>query len=62
MVNSGDGKPEQQNLWVALIRDFAPYQEVLSVKISPSNYQLLTDEYGNQYAEFDDRYEYKESW
>ena len=53
LVNRGDGQPEQQNLWVALIRDFAPYQEVHSIKISPDNYTLLTDEYGNEYAEFD---------
>ncbi|MCP4143118.1 MAG: transglutaminase domain-containing protein [Chloroflexi bacterium] len=53
LVNRGEGQPEQQNLWVALIRDFAPYQEVHSIKISPNNYTLLTDEYGNEYAEFD---------
>ena len=53
LVNRGDKEPEQQNLWVALIRDFEPYQEVLSIKISPANYELLTDEYGNEYAEFD---------
>jgi transglutaminase-like putative cysteine protease len=53
LVNRGDGDPEQQNLWVALIRDFAPYQELHSRSISPSNYTLVTDEYGNEYAEFD---------
>ena len=53
LVNRGDGNPEQQILWVALIRDFAPYQQVSSRKISPNNYELLTDEYGNEYAEFD---------
>ena len=53
LFNSGDKTPDQQNLWVALIRDFAPYQEVHSRKISPSNYILLSDEYGNEYAEFD---------
>lgn len=53
LVNRGDKQPEQQNLWVALIRDFTPYQEVNSIKISPENYKLLTDEYGNEYAEFD---------
>ena len=53
LVNRGDGEPEQQNLWVALIRDFAPYQELHSRSISPSNYTLVTDEYGNEYAEFD---------
>ena len=53
LLNYGEGTPEKQNLWVALIRDFAPYQEVHSREISPSNYTLLTDEYGNEYAEFD---------
>jgi transglutaminase-like putative cysteine protease len=53
LVNEGSGQPDKQNIWIALIRDFPPYQKVLSRDISPSNYQLLTDEYGNQYAEFD---------
>jgi len=51
--NAGPGKPEKQNLWVALIRDLAPYQNVKSLAISPGHYVLVTDEYGNQYAEFD---------
>jgi transglutaminase-like putative cysteine protease len=38
---------------VALIRDFSPYQEVRSMEISPGDYVLVTDEYGNHYAEFD---------
>jgi transglutaminase-like putative cysteine protease len=53
LVNDGDEPPEKQNMWVALIQDFLPYQEVLTRKISPNNYTLVTDEYGNQYAEFD---------
>jgi transglutaminase-like putative cysteine protease len=53
VVNEGPGQPEKQNLWVALIRDFPPYQKLVSRKISPAQYQLVTDEYGNQYAEFD---------
>jgi transglutaminase-like putative cysteine protease len=52
-VNTGDQKPVKQNLWVALIRDIQPYQEVISRTISPNHYILSTDEYGNQYAEFD---------
>jgi transglutaminase-like putative cysteine protease len=51
--NEGAGQPEKQNIWVALIRDFPPYQEVLSMDVSPSTYELISDEYGNQYAEFD---------
>ena len=53
LVNEGAGKPDKQNLWVALIRDLPPYQHILSKKISPNRYTLVTDEYGNQYAEFD---------
>ncbi len=30
-----------------------PYQDVLTRTISPDDYTLVTDEYGNQYAEFD---------
>jgi len=53
LKNVGPGQPEKQNLWVALIRDLAPYQEVTSLTISPDRYTLVTDEYGNQFAEFD---------
>jgi len=53
LVNIGEHKPAKQNLWVALIHDIPPYQEVTSRKISPGEYTLVTDEYGNQYAEFD---------
>ncbi|HEX6035996.1 MAG TPA: hypothetical protein VFY83_16275, partial [Anaerolineales bacterium] len=53
LVNEGPGQPEKQNIWVALIRTFPPYQEVLSIDVSPADYELITDEYGNQYAEFD---------
>jgi len=53
LVNEGDTSPAKQNLWVALIRDIHPYQKILSRSISPNNYTLSTDEYGNQYAEFD---------
>jgi transglutaminase-like putative cysteine protease len=53
LSNTGDRKPEKQNLWVALIRDLPPYQDVLDRKISPNKYILATDEYNNQYAEFD---------
>jgi transglutaminase-like putative cysteine protease len=54
LVNDGPDQPQKQNLWLALIRDFPPYQDVQSMKISPQkDYQLVVDEYGNQYAEFD---------
>jgi transglutaminase-like putative cysteine protease len=53
LTNAGERKPVKQNLWVALIRDLQPYQQVISRSISPKSYILSTDEYGNQYAEFD---------
>ena len=53
IVNEGNKFPEKQNLWVALIQDFPPYQEVLGMKITPNIYTLVTDEFGNLYAEFD---------
>ncbi len=53
LANKGSGMPEKQNIWVALLRDFPPYQQVSSMEISPLNYERVIDEYGNQYAEFD---------
>jgi transglutaminase-like putative cysteine protease len=53
IVNEGPGQPEKQNIWVALIRTFSPYQAVQSMQVSPGGYTLVTDEYGNRYAEFD---------
>jgi hypothetical protein len=53
LVNDGPGQPEKQNVWIALIRDFPPYQNVRSMEISPNVYKLVVDEYGNHYAEFD---------
>jgi transglutaminase-like putative cysteine protease len=53
LVNAGPGRPEKQNIWVALIRSLPPYQEVTSVDVAPKKYTLVVDEYGNQYAEFD---------
>ena len=52
LKNIGDREPEKQNLWVALIRDIQPYQSVESRLISPSGYVMVSDEYENQYAEF----------
>jgi transglutaminase-like putative cysteine protease len=53
IVNHGPGQADKHNLWLALIQDITPYQEVLSMQVSPENYQVTTDEYGNRYAEFD---------
>jgi transglutaminase-like putative cysteine protease len=53
LVNEGSGQPEKQNIWVALIRNLPPYQEVQSMEISLKDYELVVDEYGNHFAEFD---------
>lgn len=52
LINLGDVEPEKQNLWVALIRDMHPYQTVESRQITPPGYEIVFDEYENQYAEF----------
>jgi len=53
LINEGSGQPQKENIWIALIRDLPPYQEVRSMEISPREYELVVDEYGNNYAEFD---------
>jgi transglutaminase-like putative cysteine protease len=53
LANHGPGRPMKQNVWIALIRSVPPYQEVRSMEISPDEYRPITDEYGNEYAEFD---------
>ena len=53
LANEGPGQPEKQNIWVALIHDFPPYQQVRSMTVSPNDYASVIDEYGNHYAEFD---------
>ncbi len=53
LVNEGPSQPGKHNLWVALIPDQPPYQEILSRDIQPAKYEIVTDENGNQYAEFD---------
>jgi transglutaminase-like putative cysteine protease len=53
LINDGPGQPEKQNIWVALIGDFPPYQEIQSMEVSPRAYKILVDEFGNHYAEFD---------
>jgi transglutaminase-like putative cysteine protease len=53
LVNDGPMQPEKHNIWVALIDDQAPYQDVISRDIRPANYIIVSDEYGNRYAEFD---------
>jgi transglutaminase-like putative cysteine protease len=38
---------------VALIRTLQPYQKLLSSHSEPSDFELVEDEYGNQYAQFE---------
>lgn len=52
LKNDGSAAVEKLKLRVALIRDWEPYQDVRSMAISPSGYEILWDEYDNQYAEF----------
>jgi transglutaminase-like putative cysteine protease len=52
LANEGPGEPSKQNVWVALIRDVGSCQSVRSMQVSPPDYDLVTDEYGNLYAEF----------
>jgi transglutaminase-like putative cysteine protease len=53
LVNEGPLTPEKHNIWIALIGDHAPYQEIISRDVQPENYMVISDEYGNHYAEFD---------
>jgi transglutaminase-like putative cysteine protease len=53
LANRGSGRPAKQNVWMALIRSLPPYQQVRHIEITPDDYREITDEYGNQYAEFD---------
>ncbi len=53
LVNEGPGEPSRQNLWIALITDVYPYQTISKMEITPENYRIFTDEYGNQIAEFE---------
>jgi transglutaminase-like putative cysteine protease len=52
LVNEGSAPVEELKLRIALIRDWEPYQQVRSMVISPSEYELVTDQYDNHYAEF----------
>lgn len=53
LANKGSGTPDKQNIWIALVGDVFPFQQVNSREITPESYQISRDEYGNEYAEFD---------
>ena len=53
LTNAGPGVADRLTLWAAKIRSLAPYQEVLHSQAQPSDFELVEDEYGNQYARFE---------
>ncbi len=53
VVNEGPQTAEKHHIWIALIGDQPPYQQLLSRQIQPENHIIFSDEYGNQFAEFD---------
>jgi len=53
LVNDGTGTATRILLWVVVLRDIAPYQEVLSMEMVPLEYETVTDEYDNLYALFE---------
>lgn len=50
--NDGPGICTQLSVRVALFQDWDPYINVLSESLSPSTYEVFTDEFGNRFAEF----------
>ncbi len=52
LMNSGENPAKPVKLWVALIQDLPPYQLVHSLQTDPLKYEIITDEYDNQYALF----------
>lgn len=53
LTNAGPGVAESLTLWVALVIGRQPYQELLDSQVLPSVFEVVTDEYGNQYARFE---------
>ena len=53
--NAGPGVVERLEVQVALLQDLEPYQDVLSVTITPNDYEIVTDGLGNRYALFEFR-------
>jgi transglutaminase-like putative cysteine protease len=50
LANAGPETVEHLTLWVALITSLEPYQEVLHRDVQPQDFEVVTDEHGNQYA------------
>ena len=53
LVNGRPGTTTNIRLRVALLRDIEPYQVVTSTEITPYDFETITDDYGNEYAEFE---------
>ena len=53
VTNTGQNNASRIEAYVALIQDREPYQRVLNMEIHPDDYELIEDEFGNQYARFD---------
>jgi transglutaminase-like putative cysteine protease len=53
LTNDGPGAASSIEMWVAMIRDIDPYQDVVSVYIDPMASDTVVDEFGNQYAFFE---------
>lgn len=52
LLNEGPIKSDKIEAALALIRDIDPNQQVISRTITPDNYELVTDESGNEFAKF----------
>ena len=52
IANDGNGTVDELKLHMALLRDWAPYQQVTLVQASPSDYEIITDADDNEYALF----------
>jgi len=55
LKNAGPGVVERLVVHVAMLQDSEPYQDVVSVKITPNDYEIVTDKLGNRYAAFEFR-------
>jgi hypothetical protein len=53
LQNTGQVPVKKIKLWVAMVRHVWPYQIVLYTETDPAGYQLVSDEYGNEYALFE---------
>lgn len=51
-VNEGSGECTKLKIVIGLFQDWKPYIEVLSETITPSSYVVITDAFGNRFAQF----------